>query len=179
MASLLIHVCCAHCAAYCVKHWQEREHQVTLYWYNPNIHPYQEYQYRLEAARTLAGKLSVPLLVSPDYDAVEYFRSVRETDEARCSACFRLRLGKTARLALERGFDQFTTTLLISPQQKHDLIVRSGQTASLESGVKFAYEDLRKRYGDSRHITKNMDIYRQRYCGCMFSEWEACAGEKE
>ena len=71
MPSVLLHVCCAHCAAYCVKHWQAIGDRVTAYWYNPNIHPHQEYLYRLEAARALARNLDVPLLVAPDYDAVE------------------------------------------------------------------------------------------------------------
>ena len=178
MPSVLLHVCCAHCAAYCVKHWQAIGDRVTAYWYNPNIHPHQEYLYRLEAAQALARNLDVPLLVAPDYDAVEYFRAVRESDGLRCRHCFRLRLGRTAQIAREQGFDSFTSTLLISPHQRHELIAEAGRVAARESGVAFLYEDLRKRYSDSRHITKPMDIYRQRYCGCMFSEWEACAGEE-
>lgn len=178
MPTVLLHICCAHCAAYCVRHWQEKGYQVTGWWYNPNIHPRQEHEQRLEAVRTLSGNMGLPLVESPGYDAVRYFDAVRVEDGPRCRQCFRLRLGAAARTAREEGFDAFASTLSISPQQKHELIIEEGQAAALENGVRFLYEDLRKRYSDSRHITKAMDIYRQRYCGCMFSEWESYSGEE-
>ncbi len=177
MPSLLLHVCCAHCAAYCVTHWRAKGCEVTAYWYNPNIHPRQEYEHRLEAMRTLATNLEVPLVVSPEHDAPRYFRAVGNGPAPRCRQCFELRLSQTAKTARNMGFDAFTSTLLISPQQNHELIVESGGKAALENGVGFLSEDLRKRYSDSRHITKPMDIYRQRYCGCAFSEWESFTGE--
>jgi hypothetical protein len=90
----------------------------------------------------------------------------------RCRHCFRLRLSKTAETAKEMGFDAFTTTLLISPHQKHDLLKEIGEELGREKGVGFLYADLRKRYSDSRHITKPMNLYRQQYCGCVYSEWE-------
>lgn len=178
MSSVLLHVCCAHCAAYCVKHWRAKGCEVTLFWYNPNIHPRQEHDSRLEAARTLANNMDAPLIVWPEYEAPVYFRAVREGEAPRCRECFRLRLRRTAEVAVERGISAFTSTLLISPQQKHELIGEAGEAAAAESGVKFLNEDLRKRYSDSRHITKPMDIYRQRYCGCMYSEWESYSGEE-
>ncbi len=81
-------------------------------------------------------------------------------------------LNKTAETARAGGFDAFTTTLLISPHQKHEIIVEVGRKTAGEKGVEFLYADLRKRYSDSRHITKPMELYRQQYCGCVYSEWE-------
>lgn len=178
MASVLLHVCCAHCAAYCVQHWRALGHDVTAYWYNPNIHPYQEYQHRLEAMRTLTDSLAVPLVVSQVYDSVRYFRAVVGAEPPRCRHCFRLRLARTAEAARELGCAAFTTTLVISPHQKHELVRETGEDLAVVSGIPFLYADLRRRYSDSRHITKKMDLYRQQYCGCMYSEWERYVGEE-
>ncbi len=144
------------------------------FWYNPNIHPYTEHQHRLEAMKTLAKEIDLPLNIDPGYDVTEYFRRVagQEQEPERCRHCFRLRLVKTGEIARRTGFGGFTTTLLISPHQKHDLIREIGEEAGRETGVEFLYADLRKRYSDSRHITKGMNLYRQQYCGCLYSEWE-------
>jgi predicted adenine nucleotide alpha hydrolase (AANH) superfamily ATPase len=172
---LLIHSCCAHCAAYTIEYWRQQGYDVSALWYNPNIHPYTEHQHRLESMQTLAEKMGLPLIVTAGYDIIEYFRRVVGHEADRCRYCFRLRLSKTAEIAREKGFDAFTTTLLISPQQKHELIKEAGDEAARETGVEFLYADLRKRYSDSRHITKPMDLYRQQYCGCVYSEWERYA----
>lgn len=176
MKSLLLHACCAHCAAYTIEHWQREGYDVSLFWYNPNIHPYLEHQERLKAMRSLAERSGVPLIIDEGYDMISYFRAVVGNESDRCRHCFRLRLSKTAAAARERGFTAFTTTLLISPHQKHDLVQEIGEEQAKLSGVAFLYADLRKRYSDSRHITKPMELYRQQYCGCLFSEWERYAG---
>jgi predicted adenine nucleotide alpha hydrolase (AANH) superfamily ATPase len=172
---LLIHSCCAHCAAYTVEYWRQQGYDISALWYNPNIHPYTEHQHRLESMQTLAEKMGLPLIVTAGYDIIDYFRGVVGHEADRCRYCFRLRLSKTAEIAKEKGFDAFTTTLLISPQQKHQLIKEVGEKLAEETGVEFLYADLRKRYSDSRHITKPMDLYRQQYCGCVYSEWERYA----
>jgi predicted adenine nucleotide alpha hydrolase (AANH) superfamily ATPase len=173
--TLLIHSCCAHCAAYTIEYWRKQGYDVSALWYNPNIHPYTEHQHRLEAMQTLAQQMTLPLIVIESYDIIDYFRQVVGHESQRCQYCFRLRLSKTAATAQQMGFDAFTTTLLISPQQKHDLLKEIGEELALETGVAYLYADLRKRYSDSRHITKPMDIYRQQYCGCVYSEWERYA----
>jgi predicted adenine nucleotide alpha hydrolase (AANH) superfamily ATPase len=175
MKKLLIHSCCAHCAAYTVEYWRGQGYEVSALWYNPNIHPYTEHQHRLEAMQSLAEKMKLPLIMTSGYDIIDYFREVVGHEAERCRYCFRLRLSKTAEIAREQGFDAFTTTLLISPQQKHELIKETGDEIARESGVEFLYADLRKRYSDSRHITKPLDLYRQQYCGCVYSEWERYA----
>ena len=174
MKRVLIHSCCAHCAAYTIEHWRKEGYEVSALWYNPNIHPYTEHQKRLEAMQTLAEEMDVPLINAGGYDVVEYFRGVVGNEAERCGHCFRLRLSRTAATAKEMGFDAFTTTLLISPHQKHDLLKEIGE--ELGGEIEFLYADLRKRYSDSRHITKPMDLHRQQYCGCIYSEWERYSG---
>jgi predicted adenine nucleotide alpha hydrolase (AANH) superfamily ATPase len=176
MKRLLIHSCCAHCAAYTVEHWRKEGYEVSALWYNPNIHPYTEHQKRLEAMQRLAENMNVPLITTGGYDIVEYFRRVAGNEAERCRHCFELRLSKTAEVAKEMGFDAFTTTLLISPHQKHDLLKEIGE--ELGGEVEFLYADLRKRYSDSRHITKPMELHRQQYCGCVYSEFERYAETK-
>lgn len=178
MKKLLVHVCCAHCAAYTINHWREQGYNISAFWYNPNIHPYTEHQQRLEAMKALATQLKVPLTVSEGYEIIDYFRQVVGHEDERCRHCFRMRLSRTARVVGERHFDAFTTTLLISPHQKHNLIHEIGASAARETGVEFLYADLRKRYSDSRHITKPLDLYRQQYCGCVYSEWERYANTR-
>jgi len=172
MKKVLVHVCCAHCAAYTVEHWRQQDCKIGGFWYNPNIHPYTEHQNRLQSMETLADKLDLPMIVAEGYDIIEYFRRVVGHEEERCRYCFDLRLTKTAETARENGYDAFTTTLLISPHQKHDLIREIGDKIAAEQGPEFLYADLRKHYSDSRHITKPLDLYRQQYCGCVYSEWE-------
>ena len=172
MKKVLVHTCCAHCAAYTVEHWRQQGYEVGGLWYNPNIHPYTEHQSRLESMQALAQEIDLPLTVAEGYDIIEYFRRVVGHEEERCRYCFDLRLAKTAETARQHGFDAFTTTLLISPHQKHDIIQEISSKIAAEQGVEFLYADLRKRYSDSRHLTKTLNLYRQQYCGCIYSEWE-------
>ncbi len=176
--SVLVHSCCAHCAAYTVDYWRGQGYEVRAFWYNPNIHPYTEHQHRLEAMKALAQKINLPLIIDDSYDIIAFFRQVVGHEAERCQYCFRLRLSKTALAAHQKGFSAFTTTLLISPQQKHDLIREIGSEVAKETDIEFLYADLRKRYSDSRHITKPLNLYRQQYCGCIYSEWERFASSK-
>ncbi len=172
MKTVLLHSCCAHCTAYTVDHWRRLGYEVHAYWYNPNIHPYSEHQNRLEAMKSLAQEINLPLIIDESYDIIAYFRLVAGHEAERCQYCFRLRLSRAAEIARQKGFSAFTTTLLISPQQKHDLIRQIGSELAEETGVEFLYADLRKRYSDSRHMTKPFNLYRQQYCGCLYSERE-------
>ncbi|MFC1859996.1 epoxyqueuosine reductase QueH [Chloroflexota bacterium] len=170
--SVLVHCCCAHCAAYTVNYWREQGYEVSALWYNPNIHPYTEHQHRLEAMQSLAQEANLPLIITDSYDVIDYFSQVAGHESHRCQYCFGLRLLKTAEMANQQDFSAFTTTLLISPHRKHDLLREIGSKISKEKGIDFLYADLRKRYSDSRHMTKGLDLYRQQYCGCIYSEWE-------
>ena len=175
MKSVLVHSCCAHCAAYTARYWREQGYETTTLWYNPNIHPYMEHQRRLEAMQSLAQEMNLSLIVIEGYDIVDYFRRVVGHEAQRCQYCFRLRLSKTAETARQMDFSAFTTTLLISPHQKHDLLYEIGSELAEETGITFLYADLRKRYSDSRRMTKSWNFYRQQYCGCVYSEWERYA----
>lgn len=175
MSKVLVHACCAHCTAYTVEHFRQEGCDVSALWYNPNIHPYLEHQNRLAAMQALADNLSVPLIVTEGYDFVHYLRAISGHEDARCNHCFRLRLQKTAETALAQGIPTFSTSLLISPHQDHELLKRMGEEIAAGAGVSFMYADLRKRYSDSRHITKPMELYRQQYCGCLYSEYERFA----
>ena len=172
MEKVLVHACCAHCAAYTVQYWRQPGYEVGGFWYNPNIHPYTEHQNRLESMKSLAKEINLPLIIEEAYDLIKYFQRVAGHETERCRHCFRLRLSRTAEIARHNGFGAFTTTLLISPHQKNDIIRETGDEIAAEYGVEFLYADLRKRYSDSRHITKPLDLYRQQYCGCVYSEWE-------
>jgi len=174
-SAILLHCCCAHCAAYTVDYWQKRGYEVSALWYNPNIHPYTEHQRRLEAMKSLAQEMSLPLMVGEGYDIIAYFRQVVGYEAERCQYCFRLRLSKTVETARRKGFNAFTTTLLISLHQKHDLLREIGNNLAKESGIDFLYADLRKGYSESRRMTKGLNLYRQQYCGCVYSEWERYA----
>jgi len=134
-----------------------------------------EHQHRLKAMQSLAQEMNLPLIVVESYDIIDYFRQVVGHESERCQYCFRLRLSKTAEIVQQKGFDAFTTTLLISPHQKHDLIQETGNELARERGIDFLYADLRKRYSDSRRITKPLNLYHQQYCGCVYSEWERYA----
>jgi len=120
----------------------------------------------------LSQEMNLPLIVDEGYDLVAYFRRVVGHETERCRYCFRLRLSKTTEIARRKGFSAFTSTLIISPHQKHDLLLEAGNELAEETGIDFFYADLRKRYSDSRRMTKELNLYRQQYCGCVYSEWE-------
>lgn len=168
----MLHTCCAHCAAYTSRYFQEQGYEISAFWYNPNIHPYLEHEERLTALTTLTREINLPFIVADGYDLPEYFRRVAGHEAERCHDCFEMRLTKTAEFALKQGFHAFTTTLLISPHQKHDLLKKVGERLAVEKGIPFLYVDLRKSYSDSRHITRPLNLYRQQYCGCLYSERE-------
>ena len=169
---MLLHACCGPCATYTVRRLRDEGFDVTAYWYNPNIHPFTEHRSRLEAMKTLAIAMDLPLIVAEGYDMIDYFRAVVGHEGQRCGDCFRMRLARTAAVAREHGFSSFTTTLLISPYQDHDLLKEVGEKVATEQGVAFHYEDFRPGFRESHQLSREYDLYRQKYCGCVYSEWE-------
>lgn len=172
---LLLHICCGPCATFTVRYLRERGAEVTGYWYNPNIHPYSEYLKRREALAQYAQEIGLPILWGAPYDAVEFFRRVagHEAFGERCALCYRLRLEGTARAAAEGGFDLFSTTLLISPYQNLPIIRALGEELSHAYGVAFYFENLRRGFAEHHRLAEAHGLYRQRYCGCLYSEWES------
>jgi predicted adenine nucleotide alpha hydrolase (AANH) superfamily ATPase len=151
---------------------QEEGHDLSGAFVNPNIHPYVEFQKRLEAAREACGLLSVPMVHEDGYGLVEFIRAVVGHEEERCPICYRMRLDRVAELAAALGFDGFSTSMLVSTQQDHDAIVRAGEEAASRHGVEFVSRDFRPRVMDGVRESKELGLYRQQYCGCVYSEWE-------
>ena len=168
---MLLHCCCGPCATYTVNKLRADGFDVTGYWYNPNVHPFVEYRSRLGAMAECASQMDFPLIVD-EYNMVDYFRAVAGHEGQRCGDCFRLRLGRTAGVAREQGFDAFSTTLLISPYQEHELLKQVGEEVAQEHGVAFHYEDFRPGFREGHELSREMKLYHQKYCGCVYSEWE-------
>jgi hypothetical protein len=169
---VLLHICCGPCAVYPVQDLCEKGYSIKGYYYNPNIHPFQEYARRREGAEEMARRLKAPLMVAPQYHPETYFRQVSFKETERCRCCYLMRLGETAARAKAEGYDGFTTTLLVSPWQKHDLIRQIGEEVAAREGAPFLYFDWRKGFSEGRRQAKEMGLYRQQYCGCLYSEQE-------
>jgi predicted adenine nucleotide alpha hydrolase (AANH) superfamily ATPase len=145
---------------------------VTLYWDNPNIHPYTEYRARRDALRAYAEMCDAPLVEAGEYGLRPFLAQVVDDVDHRCGVCYRLRMESAARYAAEAGFDAFTTSLLISPYQDHEGIRRAGEVAAEEHGVHFLYRDFRPLFRAGQQAARDMGLYMQKYCGCIFSEEE-------
>jgi predicted adenine nucleotide alpha hydrolase (AANH) superfamily ATPase len=167
---MLLHVCCGPCACFPVKHLRALGHELVGYFYNPNIHPYKEFARRLETAREFAAKAGLDLVVDPSYALEEYLASALAAGSGRCRNCYELRLRQAARYARGNGFDCFSTTLLVSPYQQHEVIKAVGESVAAAEGVPFFYVDFRPGWPEGVQLSKDLELYRQPYCGCIFSE---------
>jgi predicted adenine nucleotide alpha hydrolase (AANH) superfamily ATPase len=175
----LLHICCANCGIYPLERIKERGDQVAGYFFNPNIHPYQEYQKRLESLRQYSEKVGLAVVYRDEYLLEEFLRNVAERPEERCQYCYSIRLEATAREAKKRSFDQFSTTLLQSTHQNHQLIKETAERVAKELGIPFYYEDFRQGWKRGVEVSKAMGLYRQQYCGCIYSEKERYMGSKK
>lgn len=169
---LLMHICCGPCAVYPVAALRQRGIDVEGFWFNPNIHPYTEYRNRLEALRRLQSLWNLDVAYIDRYGLTEFLRAVVGDEENRCAYCYTVRLDAAARAAKERGADAFSTSLLVSPYQKFDLITAIGTELQERYNIPFFGEDFRSGFGEGRKTAKEMDLYRQSYCGCIYSEME-------
>ncbi|MFQ5816192.1 MAG: epoxyqueuosine reductase QueH [Candidatus Hydrothermarchaeaceae archaeon] len=174
---LLLHICCAPCSTHVVEKLMG-SYDVTGFFYNPNIHPRDEYVHRLETARGYAGKIGVELLEG-EYDVERWMEATRGYENepeggARCPICYRLRLEETAKRAKAGGYDYFATTLTISPHKKAAVINPIGMEMAEKYGVNFHGEDFKKKdgFGHSVEMSKEHGLYRQEYCGCVYSREE-------
>jgi len=167
---ILVHVCCAPCFTYTHKRLVEEGHEIAALFYNPNIHPYLEYKNRLEALEKYA-EIKGTKVIYKNYDLENYIRGAVNAEE-RCRFCYAFRLSEAAKTASQLGFDAFTTTLLISPYQKHEMLAKVGEKIAKEYGIEFYYEDFREGYKESRELARALGLYMQKYCGCIFSEKE-------
>jgi predicted adenine nucleotide alpha hydrolase (AANH) superfamily ATPase len=171
---ILLHICCGPCATYPLARLREEEFHVTGFWYNPNVHPWQEHERRREGAEQVARAAGLPMVWHAAYEMVPFLRQVvgQEQFGQRCQICYRLRLGRTAQAAAQEGFDAFTTTLLISPHQDQEAIRRIGEEVGKSEDVEFFFENFRRGWSQGQRAAREHGIYRQQYCGCIYSEWE-------
>ena len=168
----LLHICCAPGATQCVEVLRGDGLEVTGYWYNPNIHPFTEYRARRNCLREYAEAVALPLLERDDYGLRPFVRAVAEDIGGRCVKCYEMRLFEAARQAKDGGFDSFTSSLFISPYQNHELLREVAQRAASEYGVAFLYRDFRPYFRAGQEKAREMGMYIQKYCGCVFSEQE-------
>ena len=172
---MLLHICCAPCSTATVEAWRLDAVELTGVFFNPNIHPFAEHERRYQTLLAYAGTIGLPLIGEPRYDIKAWLSQVQGKEEKgiRCRVCIAERLRHTAELAAAGGFEAFSTTLAISPYQDHEIIREEGERAAARSGSKFIYRDLRPSYRRSRELSRQAELYRQNYCGCIFSELEA------
>lgn len=168
---LLMHTCCAPCSVYCIDELRNSGIEPTLYWYNPNIHPYTEYVARRNCLKEYAKKVGVNAIFNDEYGLDEFCKNVASNLNARCiNYCYPVRLRKTFEYAKENGYDTVTTTLLYSIYQKHDFIKKLMEDLSKEFGIDFLYIDFRKGFWQGHDKAIEQGLYMQKYCGCIFSE---------
>ena len=179
--TLLLHSCCAPCSSYVLEYLSDY-FQITVFYYNPNIYPEQEYTHRVEEQKRLINELPAryPIHIIEGrfdprefYDAVRGLEHIREGGE-RCHACFRLRLEESARVAAAGGFDYFTTTLTISPLKNAAKLNEIGEELAESYHIRWLPSDFKKRNGYKRSVelSAQYGLYRQDYCGCVFSKNE-------
>ncbi|MHC1746045.1 MAG: epoxyqueuosine reductase QueH [Negativicutes bacterium] len=169
---LLLHTCCGPCSVYPVKQLREIGYDVTGYFFNPNIHPYREFKHRLETLHEYAAQVKLELITDSNYALEEFLLRALSCKGDRCRPCYEQRLRQTARFARKNAFSCFSTTLLVSPYQKHELIKEVASIIAEEEGIPFEYIDFRVGWQEGVTVSKEMGLYRQPYCGCIFSEKE-------
>jgi len=171
---LLLHVCCAPCATYPVVQLRQAGHRPLGFWYNPNIHPWSEHEARRRSLIDYGHLVDLPLVFRAGYDLPGFLRQVagREQRPERCATCYALRMTTAATEAARRGIPTFTTTLLVSPYQDRERLVAAGRAAAEAAGVQFFAEDFRPGWSERSRLTREYHLYRQQYCGCVFSEFE-------
>ena len=169
---ILLHVCCGPCTIYPLLVLRDESIEVTGYFYNPNIHPYREFKRRIGALVAFAGKKKFALEIDRNYGLTEYLRRVVHHEEKRCSICYDMRLTRTAARAAELGMDGFSTTLLYSKYQNHALLKEKCGRLAEKYAVPFVYRDFREGWQQGIDQSIAMDLYRQPYCGCIYSEQE-------
>ena len=171
---ILLHICCAPCAIHPLRELAGTgDNTITGFYYNPNIHPFTEWEKRRRALIDYAQSQKLDVIYG-GYEIERFFGGLKGEFESpgRCLSCWRMRLAATACAAKEGGFDAYTTTLLVSPYQDRDTIVNIGKELSDEAGVVFLGEDYRTGFRQAQQLARERGMYRQKYCGCVFSERE-------
>ncbi len=169
---ILLHVCCGPCTVYPLDQLRSHGHEVNGYFYNPNIHPYREFKRRIGALVEFSSKKKFCVEIDRQYGLREYLRQVVFNEKKRCQLCYDMRLEQTAKFAAEQGAEAFTSTLLYSKYQNHSLLIKIAEKFAERYQVKFYYEDFREGWQQGIDGSIAMELYRQPYCGCIYSEQE-------
>ena len=169
---VLLHTCCAPCAIYPVKTLRAEGLDVMGFFYRYNIHPYSECLKRQETLQFYADQIDLRVIFQEGYDLEKFIQNVVYREKDRCNYCYHDRLRSTALLAKRGKFDYFSSTLLYSKYQKHEIIKSMGDSIGKSVGIPFLYEDFRTGWKEGIEASKNLDLYRQQYCGCVYSEKE-------
>lgn len=172
MSDIVIHICCAPCLGGPLATLREESFRPTGRFYNPNIHPLLEFRKRVKALRVFLESDDLPVEIDDAYGLSVFLETARPLEANRCARCYAMRMDDAARFAAEKGAPAFTTTMLASQHQDHGLVRRAGEIAAEAHGVAFLYRDFRPLAERSRDTAKRKCLYRQSYCGCVFSEAE-------
>jgi hypothetical protein len=167
-----MHICCANCSLYPLKTLFSKGIDVKGLWFNPNIHPYTEYRMRLDSLQKLQKVWGFGIEYIDHYGLKEFLRAVVNREDNRCISCYSMRLEETAKTAKKMGLEGFTTSLLVSPYQKFDMIINVGKEMGKRYSIPFYFEDFRSGWKDGISLSKELGLYRQKYCGCVYSEME-------
>lgn len=174
MKKLLLHTCCAPCmVAVADLLLEEKEFDFTSYYYNPNIHPKIEYERRKNTLIDYCKSIDLNLVIEEEYGMVNFVKHVVDNklneQGKRCEYCYRLRMEQSFKHAKENGYDMVSTTLLISPYQNQELIKKVGEDLAEEYGVEFYYRDFRPVFRQGQNKARELGLYRQKFCGCIYS----------
>ena len=169
---ILLHTCCGPCAIYPVDTLRAAGHDVMAFFYRNNIHPFTECLRRQETLQEYADGIEMKVIVQEGYDLEDFLRKAAFREADRCRICYHDRLRTTALLARRGKFDAFTSTLLYSKFQKHGQIRELAEAVAKETGVRFFYHDFREGWKEGVETSKRLGMYRQQYCGCIYSEKE-------
>ena len=171
MQKVLMHTCCAPCSVYCIDSLRSENIEPELFWYNPNIHPFIEYKTRRDCLKDYAKQVGVGLIIKEEYGLDDFCQNVAGDIENRCvNYCYPKRIGEAAKFAKDHGYEAFTTTLLVSPYQKHDELHQVCEHAADYYGIEFLYRDFRVGFREGQNKARELGLYMQKYCGCIFSE---------
>lgn len=168
---LLMHTCCAPCSVYCIDTLRKEGIEPVLYWYNPNIHPYTEYVSRRDCLKEYTKTINIEAIFEEEYGLDEFCKNVIGDLKNRCrNYCYKVRLEKTIKYAKENGYDAFTTTLFVSPYQNHEALREICENLAKEYDIEFVYRDFRVGFREGQTKARELGLYMQKYCGCVFSE---------
>lgn len=170
MKKVLLHTCCAPCSVSCIEPLLTEGVELTAFWYNPNIHPFKEYEARRNCFTDYMTSKEIPFIVKENYGLREFVKNVADDIDARCIYCYEHRLEETAKYARENGFDAFCSTLFASLYQNHDMMKAAAEKLAKKYGVEFYYRDFRPNFRDGNNKARESGLYIQKYCGCVFSE---------